>query len=1222
LNPLLDPLRIARQRIAREAQEQTGWLDLGDLDLAELPDELFHLKHLRSLSLGHVGAFDAQATWRPRPAGDFVPAFSISRIDRLGALPDLRFLSLSGTEVSDLAALKSLAHLQSFDCSDTQVSNLAPLEDLTDLQSFECWNSLVSDLAPLKDLVHLRSVDCALTEVSDLASLQALADLQSLDCSNTGVNDLAPLKGLAHLQSLDCSDTPVSDLAPLKDLADLQSLNCSNTQVSDLAPLKHLTHLQSLNCSSTAVNDLAPLQALVDLRSLDCWYTRVNDLTALKGLANLRSLNCFGTPVSDLAPLKDLAQLQSIGCSNTKVSDLAPLKDLAHLRSIDCSSTEVSDLAPLKNLANLRELDCPSTQVSDLAPLRRLANLQSLVCHRTPVSDLSPLRELVNLQSLHCAGTQVSDLAPLKGLANLQSLGCSDTRVSNLAPLQDLANLRMFDCSGTQVNDLTLLKWLPDLRSLNGSHCDLTETPEEFWFKPSLKELHLYQSRLPHVPSEVLSQEPYDNCLEALRAHLDDLRAGREAVSDVKLMVLGNGLIGKTQICRRLCGEAYDASVASTHGILVRSAPLRRSQDPGGRLQIWDFGGQDIYHGTHALFMRSRAVFMLVWIPQAEDTREYEHGGIAFRNWPLVYWLDYIRQFGGPNSPVIVVQTRCDRPGDGRMPPSHFQTALAMFPFWKVLQYSAEVDRGRGALDDALAEAAAWLVAREGIAEIGTVRSRVKRKLEAMRDAGTPRTISQEQFLGLCRDAGGTGAPEHLLAYLHRAGTVFHRKGLFDDQVIIDQGWALDAIYAVLHREKCLKKLRRQRGRFTRSDLGEWLWDEAGHGAEEQELFLSMMRSCGICFVHRPAQLEKDIEAEYIAPDLLPEKSEIAHELAQKWDAELPGATAEFAYALLPPGLMRALISRLGGAAGLDADYWRDGVYVYEAGTGSRAIVEQTVAEGWQGRIRFAAQRGQAAVLAERLITMLRQEEQRMGITSTVLSLTPAGQPGAGALFNRPKPEVADLIPPAGPAPLAFAQEPASRPEWCVSYAWGDETAEGREREAIVDRLCAAAAARGVAITRDKTTLGLGERISKFMRRVGRGNRVFIVLSEKYLRSPYCMFELCEVWRNCREDDTEFLEHVRVYVVPGTRIWTAHDRAQHAVYWKREYERLAAVVAEHGDEILGEKDAHEYRLMKKFARQIGDILATVADILLPKDFAQLEAYGFSDAVDESRARAV
>jgi internalin A len=65
-----------------------------------------------------------------------------------------------------------------------------------------------------------------------------------------------------------------------------------------------------------------------------------------------------------------------------------------------------------------------------------------------------------------------------------------------------------------------------------------------------------------------------------------------------------------------------------------------------------------------------------------------------------------------------------------------------------------------------------------------------------------------------------------------------------------------------------------------------------------------------------------------------------------------------------------------------------------------------------------------------------------------------------------------------------------------------------------------------------------------------------------------------------------------------------------AVYWKHEYQRLADLVALHGDEILGEKDAHQYRLMKKFARQIGDILSTVADIVQPRDFEQLERYGF------------
>ena len=58
-----------------------------------------------------------------------------------------------------------------------------------------------------------------------------------------------------------------------------------------------------------------------------------------------------------------------------------------------------------------------------------------------------------------------------------------------------------------------------------------------------------------------------------------------------------------------------------------------------------------------------------------------------------------------------------------------------------------------------------------------------------------------------------------------------------------------------------------------------------------------------------------------------------------------------------------------------------------------------------------------------------------------------------------------------------------------VSYAWGDRTPEGQQRELIVDQLCAAAEERGINILRDKKVLGLGDRISKFMQRIGRGNR-------------------------------------------------------------------------------------------------------------------------------------
>src|SRR5262249_37046582 len=50
----LNGLTIARERIAREAEERTGFLDLGRLGLSSLPDELLALKHLRGLNLGRA----------------------------------------------------------------------------------------------------------------------------------------------------------------------------------------------------------------------------------------------------------------------------------------------------------------------------------------------------------------------------------------------------------------------------------------------------------------------------------------------------------------------------------------------------------------------------------------------------------------------------------------------------------------------------------------------------------------------------------------------------------------------------------------------------------------------------------------------------------------------------------------------------------------------------------------------------------------------------------------------------------------------------------------------------------------------------------------------------------------------------------------------------------------------------------------------------------------
>lgn len=166
----------------------------------------------------------------------------------------------------------------------------------------------------------------------------------------------------------------------------------------------------------------------------------------------------------------------------------------------------------------------------------------------------------------------------------------------------------------------------------------------------------------------------------------------------------------------------------------------------------------------------------------------------------------------------------------------------------------------------------------------------------------------------------------------------------------------------------------------------------------------------------------------------------------------------------------------------------------------------------------------------------------------------------------------------------------------------------------MVDGLCAAAEARGIRLLRDKKALGLGERISRFMQRIGAADRVFVVLSDRYLRSPYCMFELLEVWRNARQDAGEFLNRVRIYTLPCAVIATPLQRARYAVFWKEEHDQLAAFVREHGADILGEADFGRFKLMQEFAHRVGDILALVMDIVQPRTFEELEKYGFDDLV--------
>ncbi|GAB6039572.1 COR domain-containing protein [Endothiovibrio diazotrophicus] len=920
-------------------------------------------------------------------------------------------------------------------------------------------------------------------------------------------------------------------------------------------------------------------------------------------------------PPRELAELEWLEELV-LGEALIGHDDLIPndvhtlitaLPPLPRLRLLDCSFSNLADLLSVTTYPSLQQLDCSCSQVSDIEPIARLSALQEFRCWNTEVADLAPIAGLSALQLLDCSNTLVADLAPIAGLSALRELRCWGTPVADLAPIAGLSALQQLDCSHTHVTDLSALSGQTQLRYLDLFGSPIHHLPRPLLDYPTLKKLFAdHLPALTEIPAEVLSQHQYDNCLPRVRAHLADLESGAEPQRDQKVIVLGNGRIGKTQFCRRLRGEGFEEEADSTHGITVTSVELSFEDEEPAILNLFDFGGQELYHGTHALFMRTRALFVLLWTPESEEG-EHEHGGMVFRNHPLPYWLEYIRHLGGEESPVIVVQNQCDggRGERANLPVAEewlrpFEEAGRLFTR---VTYSAKDDCGQAQLMDALRRAVADLRERQGRPQIGRNRLAVWERLREWRDRDAceadegrrnHRLIPYEAFEGLCNEQN-VHDPKSFAEVLHRAGMVFHQPNLFNNQLVLDQSWALNHVYSLFTREGGVHDtLRRLGGRFTRTDLHNLLWRRTGLSEQDQKALIGMMTTSGICFVHRHAH--DDTETEYVAPDLLPEQEEVTGDLAARWEAlgDTPlGAT--FAYPFLSPAIARTLLSALGKQAADSALYWRYGLCLYDAASHATALVEEIPdEEGYGGRVMVCTKGVGAERLQQNLVEQIAKLNERSQWPGQLLE----------ARGNHPH-----RHPEEEPAPLEPAPPPVHSPdlpELYVSYAWARE----REEPLVAD-LCTAMERQGLRILRDSEVMRDGERISQFMERLSTGRCVVVVLSAAYLRSEYCMTELYRIYLNARQRGDDFLRRIVPLVQEDLQIDTPKGRIDHAIHWKGEYDTIDALIREHGAGVIGQEDFARFKLMDAFHRHVGDILHQINDFLLTRDHTALARNDFA-----------
>jgi hypothetical protein len=130
-------------------------------------------------------------------------------------------------------------------------------------------------------------------------------------------------------------------------------------------------------------------------------------------------------------------------------------------------------------------------------------------------------------------------------------------------------------------------------------------------------------------------------------------------------------------------------------------------------------------------------------------------------------------------------------------------------------------------------------------------------------------------------------------------------------------------------------------------------------------------------------------------------------------------------------------------------------------------------------------------------------------------------------------------------------QEKTSKPVIYISYAWNPESDD------IVGAIEKEFTKRGVRIIRDKNDLKYKERIKDFMEVIGRGKYVILIISNKYLKSENCMFELLQIFKN-----QDFYERIFPVVMEDVSISKATDRIELVKYWENEANNLDSKIRE------------------------------------------------------------